>query len=43
MAKEIFTTDRAMEFFSETELSKQMGTSQERWILTVSKELMELI
>ena len=37
----VFTTSREMEFFTETELTNQMGFGPRRWALALLKELID--
>jgi hypothetical protein len=39
--REHFTTDRALEYFTEAELTKQMGTGKSMWGITLVKELID--
>jgi DNA topoisomerase VI subunit B len=39
--RQYFTTDRALEYFTESELTKQMGTSRNKWGITLVKELVD--
>jgi hypothetical protein len=38
-----FTTDRMMEFFTESELTTQIGYGKALWPLVLSKELIDII
>jgi DNA topoisomerase VI subunit B len=41
LARTAFTTDRALEFFSESELTTQMGYGRQLWPLIIVKELFD--
>lgn len=41
MERTTFETSRALEFFSEKELSMQLGVSRDRWIPAIVKEMLD--
>ena len=41
LTRTTFTTSRTLEFFSERELTMQLGVSRDRWALAILKELLD--